>query len=278
MKKFLKRTGVFLLAVLILFGLGYEALGPLQNLRYTSLKNRARAYTDGVKIGVLGDSIWGNVQDETGVAAVVERELDVEVYNCAIGGTQAAHSWAETDQSLSVITNQVIYGEAVYDDSDLDLSYLDVDWQDMDYIIFAYGVNDYFAGVWCEGEDPYDTNTYAGAIRTALKAWQEYAPQATFVLCAPHRTQWYSYGKIAGDSDNTDYGGGVGSDYVSALKEVASEYENVIFINTYEDIRIDRASGPVLLEDGTHFTEYGREVYAKNIVRYLAKDLIAKNG
>ncbi|MCD8379038.1 MAG: SGNH/GDSL hydrolase family protein [Lachnospiraceae bacterium] len=282
MKKFLKRTGVILLAVLILIGLGYEALEPIQNLRYASLKNRALAYTEGIKIGVLGDSIWGNVQDETGVAAVVERELGVEVYNCAVGGTQAAYNWAEIegrpDQSLMVITDQVIYGEAAYDNSDLNQSYLDVDWQEMDYIIFSYGINDYFAGVWCEGEDSYDTNTYAGAIRTALEAWQEYAPQATYVLCAQNLTQWYSYGKIAGDSDSINYGGGTGPDYVSVLEKVAAEYENVIFINTYEDIRIDRANGPVLLEDGTHFSEYGREVYAKNIVRYLAKDLIAKNG
>ncbi|MCD7863327.1 MAG: SGNH/GDSL hydrolase family protein [Lachnospiraceae bacterium] len=282
MKKILKGIGTGLLAVLILIGLGYEISKPVKSLTYTYLKNRASAYAADIKVGVLGDSIWGNVQDETGVAAVVERELGVEVYNCAIGGTQAAYNWAEIegrpDQSLMVITNQVIYGEAAYDNSELNQYYLEVNWQEMDYIIFSYGVNDYYAGVFCEGEDPYNPNTYAGAIRTALEAWQEYAPQATFILCAQNLTQLHSYGKIAGDSDEINYGGGTGPDYVNALKRVAAEYESVIFINTYEDITIDRANGNVLLEDGTHFSEYGREVYAKNIVRYLAKDLIAKNG
>ncbi|MCD7739006.1 MAG: SGNH/GDSL hydrolase family protein [Lachnospiraceae bacterium] len=281
MKSFFKKLVPVLLTILILVGLIYEVSVPVQSGYYQYLKNKGAAYAEGIKIGVLGDSIWGNVKDETGIAAIIEQELGVEIYNCAIGGTQASYSgWSDEkpDQSLMVITDQVIYGKAPYEDSSVDQSYLETDWQEMDYIFFSYGLNDYFAGVASRGEDPYATNTYAGAIRTALEAWREYAPQAIFVLCAQNFSQLYSYGKVVDDSDTLDYGGGTGLEYVEALCQIAQEYENVIFINIYDDVHIDMSNCTLMLEDGTHFTAYGREIYAKNVVKYLAKDLIAKYG
>lgn len=80
------------------------------------------------------------------------------------------------------------------------------------------------------------------------------------------------------DSDTLNYGGGTGLDYVQALMEIAGEYDDVIFINIYDDVHIDMSNCTLMLEDGTHFTAYGREIYAKNVVKYLAKDLIAKYG
>ncbi|MCD8068743.1 MAG: SGNH/GDSL hydrolase family protein [Lachnospiraceae bacterium] len=281
MKSFLKKSVLILLTILILAGLIYEVSGPVKNLHYQYLKNKGAAYAQGIKIGVLGDSIWGNVKDETGIAAVIEQELEVEIYNCAIGGTQASYSgWndGKPDQSLMAITDQVIFGAAPYEDGSVDQSYLETDWQEMDYIFFSYGLNDYFAGIVSQGEDPYATDTYAGAIRTALEAWREYAPQATFVLCAQNFSQLYSYGKVVDDSDTLNYGGGTGLDYVEALRRIAEEYEDVIFINIYEDVHIDMSNCTLMLEDGTHFTAYGREIYAKDVVKYLAKDLIAKYG
>ncbi|MCD7806574.1 MAG: hypothetical protein LUH19_04440 [Lachnospiraceae bacterium] len=132
MKSFLKKLFIVLLTVLILVGLGYEASVPLKNLHYQYLKNKGQAFADGMKIGVLGDSIWGNEKGETGIAAVVEQELGVEIYNCAIGGTQAAYAWVQpegkVDQSLMVITDQVIFGETPYEEDSLDQSYLETDW------------------------------------------------------------------------------------------------------------------------------------------------------
>ncbi|MCD8327187.1 MAG: SGNH/GDSL hydrolase family protein [Lachnospiraceae bacterium] len=282
MKSILKKLIPALLTALILVGLVYEASVPIRNLYYQHLKSKGAEYAKGIKIGILGDSIWGNVKDETGIAAVVEQELGVEIINCAIGGTQAAYnrmpSDGRVDQSLMVITDQVVFGEAPYEDSSLDQSYLETDWQEMDYIFFSYGLNDYFAGIACQGDDLYDPDTYAGAIRTALTAWKEYAPQATFVLCAQNFTQLYSYGKVVDDSDTLDYGGGTGPEYVEVLRQIAGEYDDVIFIDIYEDVHIDMSNCTLMLGDGTHFTEYGREIYAKNVVKYLAKDLIAKYG
>ena len=62
---------------------------------------------DPLQVLVLGDSIWDLVRDDTGVAALLEKELgNAVVYNLAIKGTQATDTGAE-DTSLIAMTEYI---------------------------------------------------------------------------------------------------------------------------------------------------------------------------
>ena len=171
-----------------------------------------------VTIVVFGDSIWAQYKDATGIASILEEELE-----------QA------------------------------------------DYFVVAYGLNDYFTEIPRHSEDPYDTYTYAGALRTAVTKLREINPTAKILLLSQTYCQGYAYGKVDSESDYKDYGGGTGPDYVATMELVAEEMD-CIFVNNYKDMGINIHNGPKYLSDATHLTAYGRRKYAHNLVKYLLED------
>lgn len=53
--------------------------------------------------------------------------------------------------------------------------------------VINYGLNDYFSGYAVDDpEDPYDTVTYCGALRTGIRSLQEAYPDALILLAAPN--------------------------------------------------------------------------------------------
>ena len=228
---------------------------------------------DPLQILVLGDSIWDLVRDDTGVAALLEKELgNAVVYNLAIKGTQAADTGAE-DTSLIAMT-EYITGKrecALPDDVEAKNILPEVLYEEMDYVILAYGLNDYFAGVKQKNpNDYYDVTTYSGALCSGVMALQEVCPDAVFVIVSPTYCQGYSYGQVIHESTSHDFGGGTLIDYTASAKAVSASF-NAIFINSYDDMNITIHNGEKYLIDATHLTEYGRKKYAENVANYIAE-------
>lgn len=226
-----------------------------------------------LQILVLGDSIWDLVRDDTGVAALLEKELgNAVVYNLAIKGTQATDTGAE-DTSLIAMT-EYITGKrecALPDDVEAKNILPEVPYEEMDYVILAYGLNDYFAGVKQKNpNDYYDVTTYSGALCSGVMALQEVCPDAAFVIVSPTYCQGYSYGQVIHESTSHDFGGGTLIDYTASAKAVSASF-NAIFINNYDDMNISIHNGEKYLIDATHLTEYGRKKYAENVANYIAE-------
>ena len=117
---------------------------------------------DEMKILVLGDSIWGNYRDDTGVSArlaacLAQEGKNATVYNGAIGGTRATISPDDneyqfgpaSDCSLGKMVSilrgdtdvEMLQGKAAYDDIK---AVMDVKDQ-IDVVILSYGMNDFLA-------------------------------------------------------------------------------------------------------------------------------------
>lgn len=240
-----------------------------------SIKNIGKSADakDPLQILVLGDSIWDLVRDDTGVAALLEKELgNAVVYNLAIKGTQATDTGAE-DTSLIAMT-EYITGKrecALPDDVEAKNILPEVPYEEMDYVILAYGLNDYFAGVKQKNpNDYYDVTTYSGALCSGVMALQEVCPDAVFVIVSPTYCQGYSYGQVIHESTSHDFGGGTLIDYTASAKAVPASF-NAIFINSYDDMNISIHNGEKYLIDATHLTEYGRKKYAENVANYIAE-------
>lgn len=227
------------------------------------------------KIVCFGDSIWGLVTDDTGIAAYVEEMTGATVSNFALSGTTASETMGtEIEDNFSPFSLiQIVEAiENSGENTDKALSAItDETLADADYLIIAYGLNDYFNGISVQAEDTEDVHTYEGALRYAVRFFKERYPDLQIVLIGQTYCQFYSYGIVEEDSDTRNLGGGVGTDYVEAVRGVAEEYD-LIFINQYEELPIGEWNGKLFLEDATHLNQKGRLEYAKVVSKYLLED------
>lgn len=221
-----------------------------------------------VEILVLGDSIWDLERGESGIAALLEKELpNVTVYNCAVKGSRAA-----ADECGLFAMAEYIAGKreiAFPADAKAPEVLENVDFSEVDYIFIAYGLNDYFAAVRRKNpDDCYDVTTYEGALCASIEMLRESCPEAEFVILSPTYCQGYSYGQVIHESTTYDYGGGCGDDYAASAKRIAEAY-GYLFVDNYGELGISIHNGAAYLEDATHLTEKGRSAYAENLARHL---------
>lgn len=235
----------------------------------------------------LGDSILGQVRDETSVAALLARNLGKSVFNGAFGGTNMAKM--EADRSMSPKKGMLSMGELalaiVYDDfgvqqtlrirengTDYFSQTIDelagIDFSQVEILVIEHGMNDYFDVVpLYNEEDPYDTYTYTGALRTALEALQKKYPDLRIVLVTPTYSWLMSENRTC---EEWDGGSGTLEDYVTAEKYLAREYgvELVdLFHNFYRHEEWDDWKLTTL--DGVHPNETGRRMIADKLTEAL---------
>jgi len=283
-KKFLSKYGkhikrifiVLLIVTAIVTGIWLfkSALERVHNNKV--LKERGE-----VSVVVFGDSIWDIVRDDTGIAARLQRQLGNKVIlsNCAIMGTSAAMRTSEAknyklwnEQSLYSMV-QIAAGlkeSAIPEDKAAAELMNTVDFQKADYFVIAYGLNDYFSAIPRASDDPEDVYTYAGALRSSVKLIKKCFPNAKIIIMSQTYCQQYSYGRIISDSNDKDFGGGTGLEYIQVAKAVADEM-GTLFINNSEDLGINIYNGKMYLSDATHLTAAGRLKYANNLADYLIK-------
>lgn len=239
------------------------------------------------QIVVFGDSIFGEIRDETAIPAQVGRLLGKSVYNAAFGGACAARieqqrtlDYTGGIYSLAALARAVeaddfgvqqsavmressteYFGEVIDGLEKLDLAGADI-------LLIQQGVNDYLQGVPIEDPgDPYNEHTFLGALRVAVRALRKAGPEARIVLVTPPFI-WYT---VTGETCETaDFGGGVLEDYVNAELKLAGEL-GVEAADLYHDLFPHEEWEDRMLysRDGVHPNEAGREKMAQKIAEYL---------
>ncbi|MDE6202699.1 MAG: SGNH/GDSL hydrolase family protein [Lachnospiraceae bacterium] len=242
-----------------------------------------------LQIVFLGDSIFDNSRDGTGIPYLTSIQCEADAYNLAIGGTSAsieadesAESAQWTSRSLVGIVNAII-GKIPTDifagsKTKEILDNPNIDFSQTDYFVIEYGINDFFRGVAQSDPDSiYNVKTYAGALRYAVANLTEIAPDATIILCSPTYAQFYDGTWMIGDGNSVNTGNGTLFDYKGTCNYVAKETQSVFF-NAYQDLGIDGYTAEQYLEDGVHLTEDGRHLYADALAKLILSIEETKNN
>lgn len=130
--------------------------------------------------------------------------------------------------------------------------------------VLNFGLNDYYAGYRVRSEDPYDTYTYAGALRTAVDKLQAAYPDAVIILMTPNFTSYFGNG-LEPQSDV----GGLLPDYVAAVNSICEEKELLVY-DSYSRLGIDSTNHTEYLLDGCHPNEATRYTMAQGLAGLLA--------
>ena len=153
-----------------------------------------------------------------------------------------------------------------------------MDFKNTDYFVIEYGMNDFFRATPLDGEfSKYDLRTYVGALRYAVSNLQEYANDATIILCGPNYAQFFNGDRFIGDGQSLNTGYGTLFDYKGKCQYVANE-QGVEFFDAYMDLGIDAYTADEYLEDGVHLTAAGRQLYADALADMILKIEETKNN
>ena len=242
-----------------------------------------------LQIVFLGDSIFDNSRDGTGIPYLTSMQCEADVYNLAIGGTSASIEADEsgesdkwTSRSLVGIVNAIM-GKIPTDifagsQTKEILDNPNIDFSQTDYFVIEYGINDFFRGVaQSDPDDIYNIKTYAGALRYAVANLTEVAPDATIILCSPTYAQFYDGTWMIGDGNSVNTGNGTLFDYKGTCNYIAKE-TNSVFFNAYQDLGIDGYTAEQYLEDGVHLTQDGRYLYADALAKLILSIEETKNN
>lgn len=242
----------------------------------------------------LGDSILGNVRDDTSVTGVMESQLGYPVFNGCFGGTCASKSnttnrrtYYEDSMNLVSIVDSIVsrdYSTQYYDiaANNYKLPYFyeamkafeDVDFRNAEIIFLEHGVNDYSAGR--PLDDPDDSEnvfTYGGALRYSIRRLKEFNPEARIVLVTPTYCYFVDYtGEWAGDCTTENYGYGLLEDYVDLQISIAKEF-GLEYIDDYRNLGIDASNAADYTIDGIHLNEEGRSLLASSLAEFVQERL-----
>lgn len=213
----------------------------------------------------FGDSIFEYNVGSCSVPGVVEGLSGAQVYNCSQKGASAS------DLSETLLSfNRMVTRFLEQDTSGLDenitfcmelTDYMYENHEGKRYcFVLNYGLNDYFSGYPVDNmSDDFDIDTYAGALRTGIRALKEAYPEAIIMLQTPNYITIFSDGtEIMGE-------GGVLTDYVDAAVGVAQDM-GITCINNYADSGINENTKGQYLVDGCHPNEAGALLLGKRIL------------
>lgn len=242
-----------------------------------------------VDIVTFGDSVFGEIRDETAVPALLEVALEKSVFNGAMGGTGIARTEADrrldyTRGSLSLVgLTKSIYARdfGVQQSGEYRESMMEyfpevidgleaIDFTQVETIVIQHGINDYHAGTPIDNpEDPYDEYSFLGALRGSIKMLRKVNPDVRILLVTPTYT-WYIYEELT--CEEMDYGGGVLEEYVNAELALGAEL-GVEVLDLYHDYLPHEKPEDYALytRDGVHPTEEGRRMMAEKIAEVLAR-------
>lgn len=248
---------------------------------------------DSFNIVVFGDSIWDIERGETNIGNQLEKiledkaheqgnDIDVNVYNLAVGGTCAAIIEGPTDlenwnsQSLPGMIHVLdgdLDADKIYPEANMLGIYEDVNLEDTDLFIYAYGVNDYFFANAIESDDTFDLYTYKGSLRKTITDLQARYPLANHMIISPTYCQFYYYDEVIETCEDkvfykNDNPGETLDNYVVAAGELAEELD-ISFLDAYHDFDLGADTQSVYSRDGIHFNEAGRLQYASCVAEEI---------
>ena len=216
----------------------------------------------------LGDSVMGNYVGHDSIPGLIRDLCNARTYNCGWNGATASGS--EVSGGLSVLKSY-LSGDLTSLPPDsrtylglkerLEAEKLPSGHRQL-YVIH-YGLNDYFQGKPIDNAaDPYDAETYCGAIRSMIETLQKHRPDAKILLIAPNAVTCFDAGtRIMGEN------GAPLADYADALLQVADEYHLAIQ-NDYRDV-LPPENAERFLDGEVHPNEYGRYKIAKALMELI---------
>lgn len=226
---------------------------------------------------VLGDSIWGNYRDNTGVSAKVEYYMNrlgkpAKVYNAAIGGTRATIDPVDnpyefgpaSDNNLAKMVSilngntdvELLQGKAAYEDMKAALAIRD----QIDVVIISYGMNDFLSQVPINNSDDPWTG-FGTALTNGVLGVRSACPSAQILIAAPSYASYFSIA-VQNMGEKALY------NYASVACDVARG-QNTLCMDAYNNLGINPYNSDEYLEDGVHLNEKGRDVYGKGIASCL---------
>ena len=206
-----------------------------------------------IQVVFFGDSIIGNYGGSTAITGVMTAFTGCETYNYAIGGTSAA-DYEGYDKSFYDVLEKFINGTAVVSRGDKNFERNEE--KELCFVIH-YGLNDFFNGYATDDADnPYDTKTYGGALRSGIQTLQSKYPDAKIIVVTP-----YCY--YTAD----EWEGNLG-DYAKTAALVAEEMQ-VFCLDNYSGLGFNAANYKEYLYDGCHPNEKGCMVMAIRLIRTL---------
>lgn len=239
------------------------------------------------QIVILGDSILGEYREEDSIADLLAANLQWKVLNGALGGTCLAKreenrrlDSSADDLSLVSLTKAFLSGDfrvqkrqhpeapgTRYFEGVIE-ELAAVDLRNVQVLILEYGMNDYHNGTPMEDlQDNLNEYTFAGALRSSLKALKEAYPNLRILVLTPTYS-WYLEQEKSCEEFNP--GGGYLEEYVQKVLEVAGEsgVESLdLYHNFYPHGSAEQARD--YTRDGVHPNAAGREKIAAAISEYL---------
>lgn len=219
----------------------------------------------------LGDSIFGNNEKPCDLGTYIQNITGMKTANCAYGGTTARviPSGNMAPLGLPSIVDCIVaedftdlktpeywasLSESMY--TVPTLLFPMIDFAKVKIITIAYGTNDYNSNTPIDNEnDKFDTSTYCGGLRYAIKNLLQKYPEITIVLLSPIYRYWSDsadYSTVDRDSDSRENTLNLKLiDYVNAMKSVAEEY-HVPYFDNYTMGGLNQYTAPAWLRDGTH--------------------------
>lgn len=237
----------------------------------------------------LGDSNMAYDFDGENIPQIIGREMDVAIFNCAVGGTTATKlptaDYFDTQMDLFCLYNMTRIMENGDDESVRDfqgntvitvhnaivkaeiLSEIELD--ELDYVVIAYGINDYTTGrpIYCD--DKYDEKTYAGALRSSVERIQKVCPNAKIILSSITYCAFSGGEGEPQDGYTKSWGGGTLGEYRDAMKLIASEYENVYFMDNLDKMGITYENYTQYMCDELHLNAEGQKLYTEYFLSFM---------
>ena len=216
----------------------------------------------------FGDSVLVYNEGSMSIPGVVKGLSGAQVYNCGQGGLPASGNPENIFNLNGFIAHFLTRDTTILPDSDYQrglMGYINEDHEGKRHcFVLNVGLNDYFNGFLIENPaDKYDTETYAGALRTGIHKLKDAYPDALILVMAPTYTDLFS----GGTEINSEVGG-VLTEYVDAAVRVSEEM-GVFCMNNYADSGINADNYQWYLADGTHPNGTGSLYLGKQIVEYI---------
>lgn len=232
---------------------------------------------DGRVIVTLGDSIFGMVDGEDGIANLLAKKLGCTVINCAFGGTKAVRRSVDDgydDFDFSALVDAIVSKDYSAQDAAIAehsreklqdrLERLKtVDFGKADVVTLNYGTNDWTG--WFSLKQYIDV--YTESIGKLMAAY----PQLQVVLITPaYRVFYNEDGTFRDDGDtHTANDGSTLADIVEGAKQVAKNL-HIPCIDAYSfGINRNNYSYYFSGKDGVHHNANGRALMAEKIAQAL---------
>ena len=263
-----------------------------ENYIEEKINNSPSKPLQGKEIALVGDSIFGNFRDETGIPSIVGKITGAKVYNLGLGGTRMSGRNDSNSQaqywdkfSFCRIVDYIETGDfspmrnalpnmssALPYFGEVITMYENMNWLKISILVIEYATNDATGGnVIYDSENPNNLYAFNNAYRYSIEKLLTLYPHLRIIIVTPAWRFWNdSEGNYIYDSDTHVMAGQKLTDFVRCDEEIAENY-HIGLINSYKLLGANKFTRLQYFNptDGTHHNENGRLRYGSLIAHQL---------